>query len=73
MLTDEVLDLLGRHTLDLEQIEHDTGAEVPGRVPMGTPSRAVKFILLSTLFPFSRAHREQPLPSERFTVAVGGA
>ena len=38
------------------------GSSCPGRVPIGRPSRAVKPIVLSILFPETSAHMEAPLP-----------
>ena len=41
-----------------DQIEHDAGIDLAGRVPIGRPSSAVKPIVLSTLRPScERAHR----------------
>ena len=52
------------------------GSSCPGRVPIGRPSRAVKPIVLSTLFPETMAHMEAPLPrwaTRTRPVAISGA
>ena len=63
LLVEQLLHLGRREAQRLEQVEdHARDRATPGRVPMQSPSSAVKPSVLSTLLPPFSAHRLAPLP-----------
>src|SRR4051812_35946967 len=58
----KVLQLGGRHRALGQQKSSTPGSIAPQRVPIGSPSSAVKPMVLSTERPSRRAHMEAPLP-----------
>ena len=69
IVVQEAFDLLGAVAAVLDEIKHDAGVELAGAAPMGSPSTAVKPMVLSMLRPPRIAHMDAPEPRWHTTTA----
>ena len=61
-MIEQLLDGARVHPALVHEVERHSGSIAPQRVPIGSPSRAVKPIVLATLAPPGAAHMLAPLP-----------